>query len=91
MNLFGEAREWACVLIVFTPRWWLVNRNNALSSLHDGFWTLPALATLGLSGNPLASVSDNVVGLANTLTDLDLSYTNLKALPESLGRLTELV
>lgn len=71
--------------------WWLVNRNNALSSLHDGFWTLPALATLGLSGNPLASVSDSVAGVANTLTDLDLSYTKLKALPESLGSLTELV
>jgi len=83
-----RVRRHACVLNVFCV---VINRNNALASLHDGFWTLPALATLGLSGNPLVSVSGGIAGLANTLTDLDLSYTKLKALPETLGSLSELV
>ena len=69
-------------------------RNNNLTALPAGIFSLSSIVSLNFSGNErLAHVVDNGAGLGGLkqLKELDLSHTALATIPPSIGGCTALV
>lgn len=85
INLSGNKFESFPSVLLSMP--WVevvILRNNTIANV-PALGAMSSLATLDLRGNPLDSIADNAFAGLVGLRVLDLSSSNLRKLPESIG------